>query len=201
MIYPGLDLTRFKPQKIRKEVKQILFVGRLVPEKGIWLIFEAFKKLHSKYPQIKLRFCGGGAEKEKLIQAINSHKLQHAILVKSAAYQEMPDVYHSADIFILASQATKYWQEQFGMVLIEAMASGVPIVVTNTGAIPEVVSTAGIIVEDQVEKLVFGIEQLLRKFKQRQRISKIALKRVVRLFSASQASLRILGIYEKVLRN
>jgi glycosyltransferase involved in cell wall biosynthesis len=58
---------------------------------------------------------------------------------RSVPYDEMPDIYASASVLVLASLQRQGWEEQFGMVLTEAMASGLAVITTSSGAIPEVV--------------------------------------------------------------
>ena len=199
VIYPGIDLNRFKPRKLRKDVKQILFVGRLVKEKGIWTIFEAFKQLYETFPDIKLRYCGDGEEKQALQKAIAEAGLVEAVSIMSAPYDQMPQVYHGADIFVLASHETKYWKEQFGMVLVEAMASWLPIVATNTGAIPEVVGEAGIIIKPEATELKNSLEKLISDPQLRLTLRQKAELRAKRYFDQVKNGKQILDLFQNLI--
>ena len=130
----GVDLKRFHPRKIlnpKSSILNILFVGRLVTEKGILDLVNAFLILKKTNPDLNLTIIGDGPLKSKLTDIPD-------IIVKHVTYVDIPNEYQKADIFCLPSRATRYWQEQYGMVLIEALASGLPIITTQTGAIAEV---------------------------------------------------------------
>lgn len=201
VIYPGIDLTRFKPVIKKRQPEAILFVGRLVNEKGIWTIFEAFKKLHKKHPTLRLRFCGEGEEQSRLMIAIKKSNLEQAISVSPVSYDEMPQVYSEADIFVLASESTRYWKEQFGMVLVEAMASGLPVVATRSGAIPEVVEDAGLLIgEGNVDQLESALDKIIRNEKVRKEIQTKGIARSKKMFDAKKNSRHILKVYEQLLQ-
>lgn len=134
----GIDINRFKPRDsgrgrndptpsapggLRGASVKVLMVGRLVKEKGI---LEMAKKIEG----VEVKIIGGGVP-----------------------YDKMPEVYREADIFVHPAVGSKTWQEQFGMVLVEAMASGLPIITTDCGSIPEVVGDAGIISKDIISDL------------------------------------------------
>lgn len=201
VIYPGIDLDRFRFKKINsKKVNTILFVGRLVPEKGIWTILDTFTFLHNNYPELRLIICGEGPEKAKLIQATQKRNLSSSVIYINVPYKRMHNVYQQADIFVLASYVTRYWKEQFGMVLVEAMASGVPIVATYSGAIPEVIGNVGLLVpEKNTRALARAIEKLIKTKSLRQKLSYAGKKRVESLFNNVINSKKILNSYKKIL--
>ena len=168
----GIDLNKFKIQnsklksnsKFKKEFK-ILFTGRLVVEKGTLDLYEAFKNVQRvtrNAQRLKLLVVGEGPLKDILLSKIKYDKLDQFVTIVQKRYEEMPKIYHEADIFVLPSKSTKTWEEQYGMVLIEAMASGLPIIAYDTGAINEVVGNAGIYIHDgDVNGLAFAIQHLI----------------------------------------
>ena len=88
--------------------------------------------------------AGSGPEKQNIERLVKELKIeQYVKLIGSFPYAEVPALYHMADAFILPSIPVHFWQEQFGMVLIEAMASGLPVISTYSGSIPEVVGDSG----------------------------------------------------------
>ena len=133
----GVDTKIFCPprQKRKNKIPIILTVARRVPEKGldIW---------------------------EQVREAVGD-KAEFR-WVSNLPYRDMPAVYQSADLFFFPSLTTPTWEEQYGMALVEAMACGLPIVASNTGAIPEVVGSQGLLfdphsVADAVKKLDFQL--------------------------------------------
>lgn len=128
----GIDTQKFKPKpKKDKRYTRILCVARLVPEKGVLDLLEAFHEIYKKNDHVWLTFIGDGPLKKDLQGYKN-------ITVKTVPYSRIHNEYQAADIFCLPSRKTRTWEEQYGMSLIEAMATGLPVVTTDTGAIPEV---------------------------------------------------------------
>jgi len=90
---------------------------------------------------------GSGPEEAKLKRYADELGLGGAVEFRSTVpYDQMPSLYAGASALALASLPTRAWEEQFGMVLAEAMASGLPIVACSTGAIPEVLGGQGTLV-------------------------------------------------------
>lgn len=116
----GVDTNIFHPPKVKAKNKKpvIITVARRVPEKGL-VLWEQVKKLLGD--RAVFRWIYG------------------------VPYRDMPAIYRSADLFFFPSLATTTWEEQYGMSLIEAMASGLPVVASATGAIPEVVGEQGLL--------------------------------------------------------
>lgn len=187
----GIDIKKFKPEKIKKESADIniLCVARLVPEKGITDLLEAFLEIRKKNPKIKLTYVGSGPLKKDLIGFKN-------IYVKSVPYQKINKEYQKADIFCLPSRETKTWAEQYGMCLIEAMASGLPIVTTTSGAIPEVCGEAALISHhSNVDELKSNLEKLINNLDLRQHLSQIARQRARSNYDSKKISKQIAKIY------
>jgi alpha-maltose-1-phosphate synthase len=194
MIPLGVDLSRFKPKKKKRTSSQtILFIGRLEEEKGILKLMEAFSKIESKFPNLKLCLVGEGSLKSE----IPSHP---RIAVKTVLYENIHLEYQKADIFCLPSQVTPTWQEQYGMVLVEAMASGLPIITTKTGAIPEVCGDSAIYTKNSSVGLASNLEKLLKNPNQAQALGKKARQRAVSLYNHKRTAEKIEAVYKKVLK-
>jgi glycosyltransferase involved in cell wall biosynthesis len=130
----GVDTTIFYPGG-RKEFnsfpKKILYVGRLDRRKGLEIFFYVLKKLKGKV-KFKFIIVGTGREKKRLLTLAN--KLGLPVEFRGRIeYQRLPEIYNSADLFVLPSI-----YEPFGMVALEAMACGVPTVVSSYCPITEV---------------------------------------------------------------
>lgn len=154
----GVDQKKFKTlfrkktglmSKLKTDgIIKILSVGRLVPEKGFDDILRAMAILERG--KFQLTIVGEGpqeGELRKMMRNIQSHAglkgLSGVIRFRRATYDEMPRIYNQADVFVLASRPTSFWQEQYGMVLAEAASCGLPIIAANSGACEEVLGPHG----------------------------------------------------------
>jgi glycosyltransferase involved in cell wall biosynthesis len=154
VVYPGIDVERFasapRPEPPPEE-HVLISPGRLVWEKGHQDVMRALALLRRRGgPAARLLVVGSGPEEGRLRAYAGELGIADAVEFRSVPYEEMPAVFASASCMVLASLATGsggffpgdvprlFWEEQFGLVLPEAMAAGLPIVASNSGAIPEV---------------------------------------------------------------
>ena len=144
----GFDPQRFRPAppaapSARRAV--VGFVGRLVPEKGVWVLLEALR--HDS--GLRARFAGSGPLASTLMQrAAELGVADRVELVGPVEPDAVVDFYRSVDVIAVPSLSTRTWTEQFGRVAVEAMACGVPVVASDAGALPDVVAAAGIVVPE-----------------------------------------------------
>lgn len=161
----GVDLTLFSPsdeakqQQLKRELvtdkKLILSVGWLIERKGHFLVIDAIKNL----PNCQLIIAGDGPDKQKLEQQVKQLGLTDRVSFLGALPQaKLSQYYQSADALVLASS-----REGWANVLLEAMASGTPVVAANIWGTPEVIASpaAGILVERNAESIEQGIKTLL----------------------------------------
>lgn len=142
---PGIDTTRFRVTPA-PATHLVLSVGRLVWEKGHQDLLRALAWLRRDGLNARALIVGAGPEEERLRAHARDLGLGDAVEWRtSVAYDEMPAVFAQASCFVLASLPTTWWEEQFGMVLAEAAAAGLPIVAAASGAIPEVLRGAGML--------------------------------------------------------
>jgi len=142
VIYIGISLDKF-PYILRKTSKKpvIITIGRLVEKKGTRFLIEAFSKLTSRFPETKLKIIGDGPLSKSLKKLVEKHKLQNKVyFLGKVPYNIVKRELLRSDIFCLPSVCAKDGDEEgLGMVLLEAAATGLPIVGTNSGGIPEAV--------------------------------------------------------------
>jgi glycosyltransferase involved in cell wall biosynthesis len=142
---PGIDVERFgaarTPTPPADGSHLILSAGRLVWEKGHQDVLRAVAVLRSRgRDDIRVVIIGDGDEGKRLRGVAADLGLSdHVTFRPTIAYDEMPALYAQASCLVLASIPIWSWEEQFGMVLAEAMGGHLPIVTTRSGAIPEVV--------------------------------------------------------------
>ena len=142
---PGIDVERFAAARVAAPPRDgshlILSVGRLVWEKGHQDLLRALALLRSRgRSDVRALIVGDGPEHARLQALVSDLALSELVELRSSVrYDEMPALYAQASCLVLASLPVRFWEEQFGMVLAEAMAGHVPIVASSSGAIPEVV--------------------------------------------------------------
>ena len=139
-IFQATD-NRSRPVK-----KYIGYVGRMNPEKGVSYLAEAFDALHEKYPNWNLLFVGAGPSEKQLIDYSVERRLLDRIEFRDpVSHEQVADVMRELDVLVLPSYDTPDWKEQFGHVLIEAMACKVPTIGSTGGEIPNVIADSGLI--------------------------------------------------------
>jgi glycosyltransferase involved in cell wall biosynthesis len=117
-----------KVSKHNKDIKLILYIGRLGRYKGIEYLIEATENLPNNYYTI---IIGNGPKEEELKELVNNKNLEKRVFfLNHISYQEMPEYYSAADVFVLPSIDRG---EAFGLVAIEAMACGIPVITTELG--------------------------------------------------------------------
>ena len=123
----------------------VLSIGRLVWEKGHQDVLRAIALTRYRGRQdVRALIIGVGPEERRLRRVVTDLGLDDAVELRGwVPHDQLPDLYARASCLVLASQPTWFWEEQFGMVLIEAMAAHVPVVASSSGAIPEVVGDSG----------------------------------------------------------
>lgn len=191
----GIDLQKFKPGK-KEKVRSIniLCVARLVPEKGIEDLVEAFLKIREKNNNVHLTLVGSG----HLKQDYSNYRHLH---IKSVPYSKIQNEYREANIFCLPSKATKTWQEQYGMALVEAMACGLPIVTTATGAIPEVCGDVALYSQSTVPSLQTNLEMLINDPELRYNLAEKSRARAEANFDRLKISEKINAVYQSLVKH
>lgn len=145
----GLDPDTFRPERHparRAELNltgfTVGYVGRLVAEKGLWNLVHAVAAL----PALTLVLVGSGPLRAALHAWAEANGLAPRLRwVEAVPHDHIPAYLNALDALVLPSLDAPRWQEQFGHILIEAMACGVPVIGSNSGAIPEVIGSAGLV--------------------------------------------------------
>ena len=150
---PGVDVERFSAARATPSEHVVVSPGRLVWEKGHQDVLRAVAALRhglvdGRHYDVRALVVGSGPEEQRLRRHAGELGIGGAAELRpNVPYADMPDVYASASAMVLASLPTPSWEEQFGMVLAEALASGLPIVASRSGAIPEATDDAAAYVE------------------------------------------------------
>ena len=139
----GVDLEKFTfkglPLKVSLRKPIVLAVGAFTEQKRLDLVIKAVAKLND----VSLLIVGGGGDLKDELSSLGKEMLGDRFEITSVPFEEMPEVYRAADVFTLPSMSS----EAFGNVLVEAMASGLPVVATSDLIRKEIVGDAGILVD------------------------------------------------------
>jgi glycosyltransferase involved in cell wall biosynthesis len=134
-IHNGVDMESFQADRIEPAGRRILWVGRMTEEKGTEYLIRAMKRITAAYPDARLQLVGDGPLRKNLEGLVVDLGLSGAIsFAGQKSHSEIAAVYSASDIVVLPSLS-----EGLPMALLEAMASGRPVVATRVGGIPELV--------------------------------------------------------------
>lgn len=176
----------------------ILFVGRLVREKGIDIFLKAIKILKNKYSRnLKIVIVGNGPLKEDLGNLAVALGVNREVKLLGAR-KDVGKLMESSNIFVLSSRS-----EGLPMVALEAMSRGISIIATNVGGIPELIENGkeGILVPPEDSKaLARAINNLLENKELREKLSQAAYKKVKKEFSIKSYSVHMLGFYRSLIK-
>ena len=205
----GIDLSRFtkgpaseeiyKKYAIPKNVPIILYVGRIDPEKSLDILVNSFKKLIKEAPKAHLVMVGDGTAREKLEKMIKRKKLDSQThFIGRVIGDDLPQIYRTGTVFVITSKT-----ETQSIVLMEAMASGLPAIAVNAGAVTELVKDGenGFIFEpDDTAGIASGINTIISNKELREKMSKNALKMIAK-HDINYTLSRFEKIYNNVLRS
>jgi len=176
------------------------YVGRMVEEKGVQVLLRAAAELEGEW---SLRLIGDGPYLPQL-QALSSQLGLDRRVVFQARLpsQDMPHQLNGLDVLVLPSLTRPHWKEQFGRVLIEAMACEVPVVGSSCGEIPNLIADAGeIFPEGDAQALRYVLTRLMRSSDLRAELGRRGRARVLARYTQRQIALDTHKVYTSVLQH
>lgn len=196
----GVDETHFVPRPdahIARTPFTIGYVGRLVPEKGIDDAISALAQLPT---HVRMHIVGAGQYESALRQHATTLGVDARIIwQKPVSSHEMPSVMQQFDALVLPSRTTSNWKEQFGRVLIEAMACGVPVIGSSSGEIPHVIGDGGLVfTEGDSRALAQHVQMLLHETHTYARISQHARNRILHTYTQTVLAQTYMHIYQQI---
>jgi glycosyltransferase involved in cell wall biosynthesis len=169
------------------------YVGRLVAAKGLRTLLAAAGGLAG----VQVVLVGDGPLRAEIARAAG----RHVRLVGPVAHAEVARYLNALDALVLPSLTTATWKEQFGHVLVEAMACGVPVIGSSSGAIPEVVGDAGLIFpEGDATALRAAIVALRDDRERRARLAGAGRARVLARYTPEHVADATARLFDEVLR-
>ncbi len=177
------------------------FIGRLVEEKGVMDLLDAMMPILGHDRNIKLVITGDGPLRQKIITRLKSENVGDRVIMNSwISSQDMPQLINSLDVLAVPSRTTPHWKEQFGRVLTEAMAVGVPIIGSDSGEIPHVVGPAGLIIpEASPSSLRNAVISLYHDKSLRQQFAEAGILRVRQQFSQEIVAAKLANFYADLM--
>lgn len=215
VLHNGTNTNNFKPISNEKSklIKAnygkktdlfILYVGRLTKEKGVHILIESFKNVLPKHPNAKLLVVGSSwfknskkTEYTNHLEKISKDIKEKILFTGFIQNQKLYDIYAISDIFVCPS----IWNEPFGLVCPEAMASEKAVIATKVGGIPEIIDNNidGILIKpNNQQELTNKLIDLLNDSNKRSQIGRNARKKVIAKFDWNIVAKRTKKIYAKI---
>ena len=194
----GVDPERYTPREHEPATFTIGYAGRLVREKGADLLLRAAAGLDGDW---RLILLGGGPERQALEALAGSlgiaARVQFIPWMPSA---DFADHLRQLSVLVVPSRSLANWKEQFGRVLVEAMACGVPVVGSTCGEIPNVIGDAGLVFPEGDEAGLAGcLARLQQDAPLRAALSEVGRRRMLERFTQAEVASATLAVYERIL--
>jgi glycosyltransferase involved in cell wall biosynthesis len=209
IIPPGVDVDAYRPSAADgKEIRRALgwsdsgppvlgYLGRFVPEKGLHLLTAA---LDAQRIPWRALFVGGGKLEQDLRTWAAKYADDRVRIVTGVPHDVVPRYLNAMDVLAAPSQTTAHWREQFGRMLIEAMACGVPVVGSDSGEIPFVVGDAGeVVAEADLGAWTQVLGQLFDNASRRSELAERGRERAQQVFSWAVIARAHLDFFEHLL--
>ncbi len=199
----GVDPDLFRPGADAPPPDRPFTVGmvaRLVPEKGVDLLLRAAAQLDGDW---RVRIVGGGPLRADLAALAGDLGVAERVtFLDQLPSTQMPAQYHQLDALAVPSLTLPNWKEQFGpRATVEALASGVPVVGSDSGAIPDVIADAGLIVpEGDVEALAAALRRLRDDPALRAELARRGRDRALAIYTHQQIATATVQVYEAMLK-
>lgn len=175
------------------------FVGRMLPGKGLKVLADALAQLTSE--DWRLLVVGDGPEREGFEQQLSSYGIRdRATFTGAIDFALVPEYFQKLDVMVIPTETTQRIREQFGRVIVEAMASGVPVIGSTCGAIPEVIGDSGLVFpEGDATALASALRQTITDPGLCERMKAMGLIRVQQ-YSWERVAEATYDLYQLVMR-
>jgi glycosyltransferase involved in cell wall biosynthesis len=194
----GVDPALYQAVQPPEETFVIGYVGRLVPEKGVGDLLQAASRLAGAW---QVRLLGDGPDKERLVSLVATLGIGDRVHFDPwMPSPEVPEYLARLHALVLPSHTRPNWKEQFGRVLAEAMVSGVPVVGSDSGEIPNVIGEAGLVYpEGDVERLAAHLSDLMSQPDLWTRLAQQGRERALSHYTQEQVVRETVRVYKETL--
>jgi glycosyltransferase involved in cell wall biosynthesis len=196
--YRCADWKALRKAKGWEKETVLISVGRLAPEKNWDTMLQAFAKVYSDHPGLRLVLIGDGPARQTLETLASELGIaDHVTFTGALPFEEVPCYLKAADTFTFASVT-----ETQGLVTIEAMAAGLPIVAVDGPGTRDIVDHGkqGFLIENDADALAKGLKKLLSDTQRMKRFSNNALKKAG-TFDVNQLSKKLVSVYEQAIQD
>lgn len=199
----GVDTNLFTPSAKtiinNNSELTIGFLGRLKPQKGLDILFTAISQIKQQNLNCRLIICGSGSAEAELRQKAQQQGIADWITWRGAIpHSEAPQAIREFDVLVLPSRTIDTWKEQFGHVIIEAMAMGIPVVGSSCGEIPHVIDCEELIFPEEDFMALAAI--LIRGINNRswlRAMGESGLRRVNKYYSHERIARRLIALWQE----
>lgn len=203
----GVDVDRFRPmpearQRTLGELDWsegppvVGYLGRFVPEKGLPVLLSALSRVRLPWRAL---FVGGGPLLGRL-EAFAREWPGRVRIVSGVKHEDVPRYLNAMDVLCAPSQTTRRWKEQFGRMIIEAFACGVPVIGSDSGEVPHTLGGAGMVVPESDEVgWASALEALLDSPARRRELAQQGRARAESTFAWSVVARHHLTFFEELL--
>jgi glycosyltransferase involved in cell wall biosynthesis len=193
----GVDLERFHPRRQTEDQTgglRLLTVGRLSATKRLPLLLQTVELLRGQGTKVQLTVVGGGALEAELRRSLDEQDLRDAVtLLGRRDGSQMPEIYRQHDVFVSASM-----QEGMSNAMLEAMASGLPLVTTRCEGVDELIADNGVVVDDARPQSLTAAIQKLAGDRELLRTMSVAARKKAETFGWDKVADAYLRLYAKV---
>lgn len=200
LIPPSVDTGLFFPSEMevgdRHPAFTIGYAGRIVREKGLHLMLTAIAEMQN----VRVLVAGDGPYKAELGRLAASLQIADRVqFCDPVPHPQIPNLLRQMDVLVLPSLTGKMWKEQFGRILIEAMACGVPVVGSDSGEIPTVIGDAGLLFQEgNVQQLQTQLGLLIASRDLRRKLREAGLARVRSLYDTRVVAPQWHGLFSEL---
>ncbi len=198
----GVDTDLFAPpEKEKQDILNIGFLGRLVPEKGLDILFMAVSQLKQQDINCQITICGSGASEADLRQEAEKQQISDRLIWRGAVRHEAAPVeLGKFDVLVLPSRTVATWKEQFGHVIIEAMAMAIPVIGSSCGEIPHVIACEDLVFpEGNPVALAEILKRAICDRNWREEMGNYGIERVAKYYSHERIAQRLLAQWQKLV--